>query len=152
MDFSSWRQSLRGLASNRAFTFAAIATLTLGIGANAAIFSVVNGLLLKPLPYPNGEQLVEVYNHYPKMGLDYAGTSIPDYLDRREADGLEELALYSAGSFNIAESSGPERLVGIRATPSLFNTLRVQPVLGRAFTEDEAEVGKDKVVVLSHAT
>ena len=152
MNFSSWRQSLRSLASNRAFTFAAIATLTLGIGANAAIFSVVNGLLLKPLPYPDGEQLVEVYNSYPKMGLEFAGTSIPDYLDRREADGLEELALYTQSSFNIAESSGPERLVGVRTTPSLFNTLRVQPALGRAFTEGEAEIGNDKVVVLSHAT
>ena len=62
MALSSLRQSLRNLAAHRAFTFAAIATLALGIGANAAIFSVVNGLLLKPLPYPDGERLVEVYS------------------------------------------------------------------------------------------
>jgi predicted permease len=152
MTFSSLRQSLRSLAANRAFSLAAIATLALGIGANAAIFSVVNGLLLKPLPYPDGERLVEVYNSYPTSGLDYAGSSIPDYLDRRQAPGLEDLALYTSGSVNIADESGPARLVAVRATPSLFTTLRVQPALGRPFTEDEARIGADKVVVLSHTT
>ncbi len=152
MALSNLRQSLRNLALHRAFTFAAIATLALGIGANAAIFSVVNGLLLKPLPYPDGERLVEVYNSYPTSGLDYAGSSIPDYLDRKSAPGLEDLALYTSGSVNTADESGPRRLVAVRATPSLFTTLRVQPALGRAFTEDEAQIGGDKVVVLSHAT
>jgi predicted permease len=149
--FSSLRQSLRSLYAQKAFTLAAIATLALGIGANAAIFSVVNGLLLKPLPYPDGEQLVEVYNSYPSSGLDYAGTSIPDFLDRMAAPALDDLALYTSGSYNIADASGPERLVGVRATPSLFATLRVQPALGRAFNADEASSGTDKVVVLSYA-
>lgn len=152
MSLSSLRQSLRALVKHRAFTLAAIATLALGIGANAAIFSVVNGLLLKPLPYPDGERLVEVYNSYPTSGLDYAGTSIPDYLDRKQAPGLEDLAMYASGSFNVADESGPQRLVGMRATPSLFTTLRVQPALGRPFTEDEATIGADHVVVLSHQT
>ena len=152
MALSSLRQSLRSLAANRAFSLAAIATLALGIGANAAIFSVVNGLMLKPLPYPDGERLVEVYNSYPQSGLEHAGSSIPDYLDRKQAPGLEDLALYTSGSVNIADESGPARLVAARATPSLFTTLRVQPALGRPFTEDEAQLGADKVVILSHST
>lgn len=152
MALTSLRQILRNLASHRAFTIAAVVTLALGIGANAAIFSVVNGLLLKPLPYPDGERLVEVYNSYPTSGLEYAGSSIPDYLDRKSAPALEDLALYTSGSVNTADADGPQRLVAVRATPSLFTTLRVQPALGRAFTDDEAVVGADKVVVLSHAT
>lgn len=147
------RYSIRSLFARPGFVFAAVATLALGIGANTAIFSVVNGLLLKPLPYDDGERLVQVYNVYPKMGLDYAGTSIPDYLDRKEqADALEDLALYTGQSYNLALEGRPERLVGLRATPSLFTTLRAQPALGRAFTDAEAVPGADRVAVLSHAT
>ena len=152
MSFANLRQSLRSLSSSRGFLVAAILTLALGIGANTAIFSVVNGLLLKPLPYPDGEQLVQVYNQYPKSGLDYAGSSIPDYLDRREAPGLADLALYSGIDFNLAEGGTPQRLVGIRATPSLFSTLQIGAQIGRVFGEAEAELGQDKVVVLSFST
>jgi predicted permease len=146
------RYSLRALLAKPAFVFAAVATLALGIGANTAIFSVINGLLLKPLPYNDGERLVQVYNVYPNMGLNYAGTSIPDYLDRKaQAEGLEDLAMYTGESFNLAADGPPQRLVGLRATPSLFSTLQVQAALGRVFTEAEAEIGADKVVVLSYS-
>ncbi|HET9483874.1 MAG TPA: ABC transporter permease [Xanthomonadales bacterium] len=145
------RYGFRSLFAKPGFLVAAVATLALGIGANTAIFSVINGLLLKPLPYDDGERLVQVYNNYPKMGLDYAGTSIPDYLDRKtQADALEDLALYTGQSFNLAASGAPERLVGLRATPSLFTTLRASAALGRVFGEEEAVPGNDKVVVLSH--
>jgi len=149
------RYSFRSLASRPGFVLAIVFTLALGIGANAAIFSVINGMLLKPLPYDDGERLVQVYNSYPKMGLPYAGTSIPDYLDRKtQAPALADLALYTGygQSFNLAASGAPERLVGLKATPSLFTTLRAQPTLGRAFTDADAVVGADQVVVLSHAT
>ena len=146
------RYGLRSLFSKPGFMIAAVATLALGIGANTAIFSVVNGLLLKPLPYDDGERLVQVYNSYPKMGLDYAGTSIPDYLDRKEqAPALADLALYTGQSFNLAASGAPERLVGLRATPSLFTTLGAKAALGRTFGDAEAVIGNEKVVVLSHA-
>ena len=126
------RYGMRMLLSRPAFSIAIILTLAIGIGANTAIFSVVNGLLLKPLPYTDGERLVQVYNSYPKMGLEYAGTSIPDYLDRREqAAGLDDLAMYTSQSFNLGLSGRPERLVGLRTTPSLFSTLREPPLLGR---------------------
>jgi predicted permease len=147
------RYSLCALFAKPAFLFAAVATLALGIGANTAIFSVINGLMLKPLPYTDGERLVQVYNVYPNMGLDYAGTSIPDYLDRKaQAEGLEDLAMYTGESFNLAAEGMPQRLVGLKATPSLFSTLQAQAALGRVFDESEAHIGADKVVVLSHNT
>src|SRR5690606_27267142 len=84
--------------------------------------------------------------------LDNAGVSIPDYIDRREqAAALEDSALFTWKSFNLSSSGTPERLLGLVATPSLFSTLRVSPLLGRAFTEDEAEPGNDKSVVLTYS-
>jgi hypothetical protein len=98
------RHGLRTLASQPMFALVAVLTLALGIGANTAIFSVINGMYLRPLPYPGGERLVSVYNTYPKMDLLFAGTSIPDYLDRRgQAPSLEDLTLYTSGSYNMAD-------------------------------------------------
>jgi predicted permease len=146
------RYGLRMLFTHPGFAIAAVLTLGLGIGANTAIFSVINGLLLKPLPYTDGERLVQVYNAYPKMGLDYAGTSIPDYLDRKaQAPALEDLAIYTGASFNLSQSGAPQRLVGLRASPSLFSTLQAPALLGRVFDDEAATIGRDKVVVLSHA-
>lgn len=151
MSLQDLKLAVRNLLAHRGFLAAAILTLALGIGANTTIFSVVNGLLLKPLPYAEGERLVQVYNSYPKSDLLYAGSSIPDYLDRRQAAGLEDLALYTGISFNMADSGTPQRLTGIRATPSLFTTLKAKPLFGRVFSDEEAELGKDRVVVLGHA-
>jgi predicted permease len=146
------RYGLRALAARPGFTLVAVLTLALGIGANTAIFSVIHGMYLRPLPYPGGERLVEVHNVYPKMGLDNAGTSIPDYLDRRsQAPSLEDLAMYTGGNFNMAEGGAPpERLPGTRATPSLFSVLGTRAALGQVFTDENAVPGQDKVVVLSH--
>jgi predicted permease len=147
------RYAARALAARPGFTAAALLTLALGIGANTAIFSVINGFYLRPLPFPDGERLVQVFNTYPKSGLDEAGTSIPDYLDRKSrAPALEDLAMYTFDSFNLAADGRPDRLVGLIATPSLFTVLGVQPVLGRAFTDDDAVIGRQKVAVISHAT
>ncbi len=147
------RYSFRALLSRPAFSTIAVLTLALGIGANTAIFSVLHGLFLAPLPYPDGERLVDVYNTYPTSSLQYAGTSIPDYLDRREqAESLDDLALYTGGSFNLAEAgSQPERLVGTRATPSLFNVLQSPAALGRVFDDSHGVIGQDKVVLLSQS-
>lgn len=147
------RYSARSLLSRPGFLSVAVLTLALGIGANTAIFSVLHGLFLAPLPYAGGERLVDVYNTYPTSNLDYAGTSIPDYLDRKQqASSLEDLALYSGANLNLADSgSVPERLLATRATPSLFSTLSVSAALGRVFGDEHAVPGSDKVVVLSHA-
>ncbi|MCB1633061.1 MAG: ABC transporter permease [Xanthomonadales bacterium] len=144
-----FKQALRGLTNRPGFAVAAIATLALGIGANTAVFSVLNGLLLKPLPYAHGERLVEVHNSYPKSGLDYAGTSIPDYLDRRQAPALEDLALYTGVSFNLSGEGAPQRVEAVKATASLFTTLGASAALGRVFGPDEEVVGQDRVIVLS---
>jgi predicted permease len=147
------RYSLRTLAAKPSFAIVAVLTLALGIGANTAIFSVIHGMFLRPLPYPGGERLVNVYNTYPKMGVDIAGTSIPDYLDRKkEAPSLEDLAIYTGQSYNLAESgSTPERLPGQMVSPSFFTTLQVAPMLGQAFTDAHAVPGQDKAAVISYA-
>jgi putative ABC transport system permease protein len=144
--------ALRSLRKTPGFAIIAVATLALCIGANSAIFSVVHAILLKPYPWPEAERLVYVYNSYPLMGLANAGSSIPDYLDRRAAvSGLADAALFTGRSFNLASDGAPERIVGLRATPSLFTTLQSAAQLGRVFTAAEAEPGAAKVVVLSHA-
>jgi predicted permease len=146
------RYALRAMLARPLFALVAILTLALGIGANTAIFSVIYSQYLRPLPYAGGDRLVDIYNTYPKMGLENAGTSIPDYLDRREqAQALEDIAMYTGTSFNMAESGGtPERLLGLMTTPSLFSTLQVQPALGQVFNEEQAQPGQDRYVVLSH--
>lgn len=147
------RYSLRALLARPGFALVAVLTLALGIGANTAIFSVLHGLYLRPLPYPDGERLVQIYNTYPNMGLENAGSSIPDYLDRREqASSLADLALYTGQSYNLAdEGAVPERLTGLRATASLFTTLGVAAARGQVFDQTHELPGNDRVVVLSHA-
>ncbi len=149
---SDLRYALRSLAKAPGFVAVAILTLALCIGANSAIFSVLNSILLKPYPWPDSDRLVYVYNTYPLMGLPNAGTSIPDYLDRKAGvSGFADMAMFHNRNFNLAADGEPERVIGVRATPSLFTTLQTSAALGRVFTDAEAEPGTDKVIVLSHA-
>ncbi|HEY0229625.1 MAG TPA: ABC transporter permease [Dokdonella sp.] len=146
------RYGLRALAARPGFAMAAILTLALGIGANTLVFSLIDGVYFSPLPYRDDAQLIDIENSYPKMGLAFAGTSIPDYLDRRDGvPALADSALYTGDNFNLSENGTPERIHGIRATPSLFSTLGVGTALGRGFSADEAQLGRDKVVVLGNA-
>jgi predicted permease len=144
------RFAFRQLLKNPGFTVTAVLTLALCIGANSAIFSVVHAVLLQPLAYPNAERLVN--NSYPKANLLKAGCSIPDYLDRvSRAPSIDSATLFTWESFNLAGPDRPIRVLGMLATPSMFATLRVSPMLGRAFVEAEAQPGNSHVVVLSHA-
>ena len=147
------RYALRVLLKDRAFTLTALLTLTLCIGANAAIFAVVNSVVLRPLPVPGADRLVLIYNSYPKAGVERASTGVPDYYDRlRETDVFEELALYQERGMTVGGSDASvERLAGMAARPALFRMLRATPERGRAFTEEEAEVGTDRKVIVSHA-
>lgn len=148
---NDFKHALRGLAKTPGFTVVAIATLALCIGANSAIFSVVNAVLLRPLPYPDSDRLVIVNNTYPGHGLDRAGVSIPDYFDRMErAPSIEDGALYTWDSYNLSQEGSPSRFLGLRATPSLFSTLQVSAAMGRVFTSAEARIGHDHFIVLSH--
>ncbi len=145
------RLGLRMMARKPAFTALAVATLALGIGANTAIFSVIHSVLLRPLPFPDSERLVQVWNKYPLMNLPRAGVSIPDYLDRRGGvEAFEESALYYFRSLNMASDGPPERVTGLRATASLFPLLGSTAELGGVFTQEHEQPGNDRVAVVSH--
>jgi putative ABC transport system permease protein len=145
------RYAVRSLAKQPVFTLVALLTLALGIGANTAIFSLVHGVLLKPLPYADSDRLIFVWNTYPLMGLQKASTSIPDYLDRRaQAPAIEESALFTGASFTLSEDGRPERVRGLRVTPTFFSLYQVAPAIGQPFTAEHAQPGNDKQVILSH--
>src|SRR5688500_10287249 len=115
------RYALRALRKQPVFSLIAILTLTLGIGANTAIFSLLYHLLLRPLPYPDAERLVFVWNTYPLMGLPQASVSIPDYIDRKtQASALEDASLFTMRSINLAAEGQPEQLRALAVTPSFF--------------------------------
>lgn len=148
---SDIKYALRSLLKTPAFSVIAVLTLALCIGANSAIFSVVHAILLKPYPWPDSDRLVYVYNTYPLMGLTYAGTSIPDYLDRREGvSAFADSAMYNMQSYNLASEGEPERITGLSTTPSLFTTLQSSAARGRVFNAADAEPGAERVIVLSH--
>jgi predicted permease len=145
------RYALRALRKQPVFTLVAVLTLTLGIGANTAIFSLLYQTLLRPLPYASPDRLVFVWNSYPLMGLPKASVSIPDYLDRKsQAPAIEDTALFTPRAANLAEDGRPEQLRALAVTPSFFATLGRQPFLGRAFSEDEAKPEADRFVILSY--
>ena len=150
------RYALRSLRKQPIFTLVAVLTLALGIGANTAIFSLLYQVLLRPLPYAAADRLVFVWNTYPLMGLPQAGVSIPDYLDRKtQAPAIEDATLFTFRALNLATAQGqgqPERLRGLAVTPSFFTTLGRQPMLGRAFGDEQAHPGADKFVVLTYGT
>lgn len=146
------RYAARLLMKDRSFTITALLTLAICIGANAAIFSIVRSVVMKPLPVPNAERIVMFHNNYPKAGAVRGSTGVPDYFDRKEAmDVTEDMALYRRQGSTLGGRDGARRLATIRATPSLYRIVSMQPTLGRIFREDEGEDGKNNEVILSHA-
>ncbi len=146
------RHSLRGLWRERTFTLTVLATLALCLGANVVIFTVVRSVLLRPLPFPQPDELVAVYNAYPKAGVDHAGASFPNYFERRGAiPAFSEIAVYRGGSAIIGEAGSPDRVSIGQASPSFFRLLGLAPALGRFFTEEENEYGRSDVVILTDA-
>ncbi|MBL9173876.1 MAG: ABC transporter permease [Verrucomicrobiales bacterium] len=144
--------ALRRLWKSPGFAATVLLTLALCIGANSAIFSVINAVLLRPLPFPEPDRLVTVNNSYPRANLARAGVSIPDYLDRvARAPSIESAALITWESLNLGGGDQPTRVMAVRATPSLFPMLGATPELGRVFTAAEAQPGNNPVVVLGHA-
>ena len=144
------RFAARTLMGHRAFAVAAIATLALGIGANSAIFSIVNSVLLRPLPYPNADRLAVVHGSYPDYGR--TSFSLPDFRDWRAGSGnaFESLAARHSAAFNYMADGEPVQLRADRVTANFFPTLGVAPMLGRGFTPEEEVGGDDFVVVLGH--
>ena len=143
------RYALRMLAKSPVFSLIAVLTLALAIGANTAIFSVVNAVLLRPLPYPQSEQLVRVFGTQPT--LDEAPTSPANFLEWREENQVfERIGTWTGQGFNLLGGDKPERVIGARVSADLLQLLRVQPELGRLFTNEEDQEGRGQVVILSH--
>src|SRR5438094_6243750 len=145
------RFAVRTLRKQPVFTLVAVLTLALGIGANTAIFSLLYQILLRPLPYPDADRLVFVWNTYPGINLPQASVSIPDYIDRTmQAPAIKSGTLFTTRSVNLNEAGNPEQLRALAVTPSFFPTLQRWPFLGRGFTEDEAKPNADKFAVLTY--
>ncbi len=143
------RYGFRTLMKNPGFAAVAVLTLALGIGANTAIFSVVNAVLLMPLPFPDARQLASVYER--TQGGSYNVFSAPNYLAWRDhAQAFETLAVYTGKSYNLAGATEVEHIKGQSVTANLFPLLGVHPILGRAFDAKDDLPGGPKVVVLSY--
>jgi putative ABC transport system permease protein len=146
------RYAFRRLRKTPGFSAIVLLTLALGIGANTAIFSVVNTVLLRPFAYGDPERLVVVDHFYPSLNNLEAGASAPGFRDLRDRPNLFDgvFVITGWGPALTGDGSEPQRLQGTRASGLMFRTLGVAPVLGRAFTPEEDEPGKNKVVVLSY--
>ncbi len=142
------RGGIRFLWKNPGFTAVAVLTLSLGVGANTSLFSVVNGVLLNPLPYPQPEQLTAIYQKTPTF--EHSSIAYLNFLDwQKDNRTFESIAAYRNDDFNLSGMGEAERLRGDMISASFFPLLGVKPVIGRTFTLEEDRVGGDPVVVVS---
>ncbi len=145
------RYGLRMFAKNPTFTAIAVLAIALGIGANSAIFSVVNALLLRPLPYKNPDQLVAIWEEATHLGFPKDTPSPANFLDwRQQSTVFEGMAALAERSFNLTGVGEPERLDGRRVSANLFDLLGVKPIIGRSFVPEEDKPGT-KVVLLNES-
>lgn len=145
------RYSIRTLLSKPGFTVVALLTLTLAVGANTTIFSVVNAVLIRPLAYGEPERIVQVWENFLQSDLKDIPSSPPEYRDYEEQNQVfEQIASYYSRSVNLTSLDEPERVSTAMVTASFFPALGVAPVKGRAFVPEEDFVGNDKVVVVSN--
>src|SRR6266481_8158108 len=145
------RFGLKLLWKEKAFTITALLSLALCIGANTAIFTVLHAVILEPLHFPEPERLVTMYNLYPGVGVNDNGSNgVPDYLDRKQLAAFDSLAILGTSGYEVGAQGSPARIDGEFVSPSYFQLLRTTPLMGRAFTEDNAVQGQDHSVILSH--
>src|SRR5690349_21566123 len=136
------RFAVRTLRRHAGFTATVLVTLALGIGANAAIFSVVNAIVLRPLPYPNGDRLVAVWGNLHRPGVEEIPASAGEYVDYRDRNhAFDAIAAYDTAGFNLTGSGEPERVEGAIVSADLFATLGVLPEIGRAFRSADERPG-----------
>src|SRR2546423_5019059 len=146
------RYGVRMLWKSPGFTVVAIFALAFGIGANTAIFSVVNAVMLRPLPFKNPETLIKVRGEMKRQGVEQEPLSYPDFIDlKAQAQSLEHVAAYSQTAAALTGGSEPERLRGANVSAELFPLLGVEPVVGRTFSTEEDQPGSAPVVLLSQA-
>jgi putative ABC transport system permease protein len=145
------RYGARSLLKKPGFAFVAILTLALGIGANSTIFSFVNAILLRPLPYANPERLVVLDENSSKQGVASMGVSFPNFLDWREQNRVfEDIAAYGEDTYTLSGGGEPEQVPGARISSGLFEILGIQPLMGRTFRAEEDRPTNDSVVILSY--
>ncbi|MEY2548157.1 MAG: hypothetical protein QOD64_739 [Verrucomicrobiota bacterium] len=144
------RLAFRSLAKTPGFTAVAVITIALAIGANTAVFSLVNALLIRPLPFKAPQDLILLFEKFSGQGLDQIPVSAPEYLDwEKQTRSYERIAAFNFTDFNLTGGDMPERVAGAVVTPSLFPLLGVEPIKGRVFSESEFGEGNDGVVMIS---
>jgi putative ABC transport system permease protein len=144
------KYALRSLRRQPGLVIAALLTLAVGIGANTAMFSLVDGILLRPFPYPEPDRLVFIWDSNPERGWDIFSVSPPNFLDYREQNTtLESVTSYYGTTVTLTGVDEPERLRGAMVGPDFFQTFGIQPQIGRAFTPEDNESGNNQVVVLA---
>src|ERR1041385_5345118 len=132
--FSDIRYAVRNLLKRPGFSLVAVITLALGIGANSAIFSAINALLLRPLPIPNQDRVVAIWSKNSGRGVEHNEVTFADYLDwRAQNHSFDQLALESWWSTNLSGGDMPERIQGFLVTTNFFDVVGVKPVQGRNF-------------------
>ena len=142
------RFAIRGLARQRAFTLVALLTLALGIGANSAIFGIVNAVLLRPLPYQDPDRVVLLWSHWTNWTKTWVSQGeLVDY--QEQARSLEHVAAFSSTSFNLTGGGDPLRVLAAQVQPGIFAALGATPIAGRLFTADEDRPGHEHVVMLT---
>jgi len=146
------RYALRSLRRSKAFVAVAVLALALGIGANTAIFSVVDAVLLRSLAYQDPDRALVIWNSYPSSGPGHFSISAREFADLREmTHSFSGLSAFTDGSASVSGGDEPEQLQGIRTSPNLFEVLGVKAAVGRTFRPDEGQPGSDHVVLLSDA-
>ena len=155
VSLESWRNDvrhgLRVLAKSRGFTAVAILSLAIGIGANSAIFSVTNALLIRPLPYPHADRIAILWQRSPGLNVPQDWFSLGQYLDiKTENTVFERVAAGIGASFNMTGNGRPERIDGVRVSSSLFPIFGAHAAMGRVFSAEEDQPGKTLSVILTH--
>jgi putative ABC transport system permease protein len=149
--FTDLKYALRMLVKSPGFTVIAILTLALGIGANSAIFSVVDAVLLRPMPFQNPDEIVMLWGRNAREKAEHQSDSYPNYVDLRDrSQTLDSLAAYTRAGAVLQGTNDSELLEGLAVTSDLFRVLRVSPMLGRSYTREEDKVSAPLVVVLSY--
>lgn len=149
---SDLRHGIRQLGKSRGFASVTLLTLALCIGANTAIFSPVYALMLKPMPFPAPDRIIEIYNTYLKAGLPKAPSNVVQYLDyQQNTSSFAHVGLWSPLPAMFGEETSAARLSGARATGDLFAVLGVKPLLGQFFAENHHRPNEDKVIVLTQS-
>ncbi len=146
------RYAYRLLRKTPGFTITALLTLAVCLGANLTIFAVINSILLCPLPFPESDRLVTIFNTYPKAGVDRDGASVTNYYERRDQiPAFASISIYRFETAIIGESGSTEREQVTRVSPDFFSTLGIDPIAGHVFKEEETSYETDNVVVITDA-